>query len=230
MVMRAVTSGSATRKDGSSSVTGVSQAMRPSSTIWAMSRVVMVLVVETIIIRGSGVTGDGTIYAAAGSWTGTSERYSCDGWHADPWLIVSKDHGRTWTPPQRVPVKPLDWAYPFGHILELAEGRLASRMPVEQLHFASNGYLHAASVVALADTSCGYATVAHLPAGAQSFTTIELKSNHLGTVKEGAIACVATAQHLGRNTQVWDAVVTDEASGRTIALFRCTQMVLWPKG
>ncbi|MBK6612669.1 PaaI family thioesterase [Ottowia sp.] len=116
------------------------------------------------------------------------------------------------------------------HILELAEGRLASRMPVEQLHFASNGYLHAASVVALADTSCGYATVAHLPAGAQSFTTIELKSNHLGTVKEGAIACVATAQHLGRNTQVWDAVVTDEASGRTIALFRCTQMVLWPKG
>ena len=50
-----------------------------------------------------------------------------------------------------------------------------------------------------------------------------------GTVTEGAVACVATAQHLGRSTQVWDAVVSDEASGRTLALFRCTQMILWPK-
>lgn len=115
-------------------------------------------------------------------------------------------------------------------ILSLAPNTVSSRMPVKKLHFAPNDFLHAASVVALADTTCGYATIAHLPDGAQSFTTIELKSNHLGTVKEGSIACVATAQHLGRNTQVWDAVVTDEANGRKIALFRCTQMILWPKG
>jgi uncharacterized protein (TIGR00369 family) len=114
-------------------------------------------------------------------------------------------------------------------MLELAEANLKSRMPVRKLHIAPNEFLHAASVVALADTTCGYATIAHLPAGAGSFTTIELKTNHLGTVKEGSIACHATAQHLGRNTQVWDAVVTDEASGRKLALFRCTQMILWPK-
>ncbi len=114
-------------------------------------------------------------------------------------------------------------------MVELTEGSLKSRMPVKKLHFAPNDFLHAASVVALADTTCGYATVAHLPAGATSFTTIELKSNHLGTVKEGSIACHATAQHLGRNTQVWDAVVTDEGTGRKIALFRCTQMILWPR-
>jgi uncharacterized protein (TIGR00369 family) len=114
-------------------------------------------------------------------------------------------------------------------MVELREESLSSRMPVRKLHFAPNDFLHAASVVALADTTCGYATIAHLPPGAKSFTTIELKSNHLGTVKEGSIACVATAQHLGRNTQVWDAVVTDEATGRKIALFRCTQMILWPK-
>ncbi len=114
-------------------------------------------------------------------------------------------------------------------MLELATASLTSRMPVRKLHFAPNDFLHAASVVALADTTCGYATLAHLPEGAQSFTTIELKSNHLGTIREGSIACVATAQHLGRNTQVWNAVVSDEASGRKIALFRCTQMILWPK-
>ena len=114
-------------------------------------------------------------------------------------------------------------------ILTLEQNTLSSRMPIQKLHVAPNDFLHAASVVALADTSCGYATIAHLPEGAQSFTTIELKSNHLGTVREGSVACTATAQHLGRNTQVWDAVVTDEASGRKLALFRCTQMILWPK-
>lgn len=114
-------------------------------------------------------------------------------------------------------------------IIAVGEGSLTSRMSIRKLHFAPNDFLHAASIVALADTSCGYATLAHLPDGAESFTTIELKSNHLGTVREGGIACVATAQHIGRNTQVWDAVVTDEASGRKIALFRCTQMILWPR-
>lgn len=111
----------------------------------------------------------------------------------------------------------------------VGEGSLTSRMTIRKLHFAPNDFLHAASIVALADTSCGCATLAHLPDLADSFTTIELKSNHLGTLREGGIACEATAQHIGRNTQVWDAVVTDEATGRKIALFRCTQMILWPR-
>jgi uncharacterized protein (TIGR00369 family) len=114
-------------------------------------------------------------------------------------------------------------------IVDLSEGRMTARMDVQKKHLAPNNFLHAASVIALADTACGYATMAHLPEGAQSFTTIELKSNFLGTVREGAIFCVATAHHMGRTTQLWDAVVMDEASGRKLALFRCTQMVLWPK-
>ncbi|PBZ54988.1 competence protein ComA [Pseudomonas aeruginosa] len=119
----------------------------------------------------------------------------------------------------------------FGmEMTELAEGLLKSRMLIKSSHLALNGYLHAATIVALADTTCGNASMAHLPEGAISFTTIELKSNHLGTVRQGAICCEASAQHLGKSTQVWDAVVADEVSGKRIALFRCTQMVLWPKG
>jgi uncharacterized protein (TIGR00369 family) len=83
-------------------------------------------------------------------------------------------------------------------------------------------------VIALADTVAGYGTVINLPQGAESFTTIELKSNFLGTQTEGEIRCVATAAHTGRNTQVWDAEVIG-STGRKLALFRCTQMVLWPK-
>lgn len=120
-----------------------------------------------------------------------------------------------------------------GHLgvefLQLEQGRAAGRMAIRPEHLAPNGRLHAASIIALADTMTGHATMSHLPAGAASFATIELKSNHLGTLTEGAIACVATAAHLGRTTQVWDAVVTDEATGRQLALYRCTQMVLWDR-
>jgi 1,4-dihydroxy-2-naphthoyl-CoA hydrolase len=103
-----------------------------------------------------------------------------------------------------------------------------SHLAVATQLMAPNGFLHAGSVVTLADTSCGYGCVASLPEGASGFTTIELKSNHLGTAREGAVVeCVATAAHLGRTTQVWDAVLT--SAGKTLALFRCTQMVLYPK-
>ena len=94
---------------------------------------------------------------------------------------------------------------------------------------APNGYLHAATVIALADTACGYGCRAHLPDGAEGFTTIELKANFLGTVRDGVIVCRAVPVHLGRTTQVWDAEVSAEDGGTKIALFRCTQMVLWPK-
>jgi uncharacterized protein (TIGR00369 family) len=108
-------------------------------------------------------------------------------------------------------------------------GEVRSHLVVALHLMAPNGFLHAGSVVTLADTSCGYGCVVNLPEGASGFTTIELKSNHLGTTRDGTVDCVATPVHLGRTTQVWDAVVSHRESGRTIALFRCTQMVLYPK-
>jgi len=112
-------------------------------------------------------------------------------------------------------------------IVTVSREAVESRMAVRREVMAPTGFLHAASVIALADTSCGYGCVATLPEGAKGFTTVELKANFLGTAREGAIACRATPVHLGRTTQVWDAVVTNEATGARIALFRCTQMVLW---
>lgn len=107
--------------------------------------------------------------------------------------------------------------------------RLSAELTVRQALLAPNGYLHAGTVVTLADTACGYACVANLPDGASSFTTIELKSNFMGTAREGVIECEATALHMGRTTQVWDAVVKHRDTGKMIASFRCTQMILWPK-
>jgi uncharacterized protein (TIGR00369 family) len=97
---------------------------------------------------------------------------------------------------------------------------------VRQALMAHNGFLHAGTVVTLADS---YGCVKSLPEGATGLTTIELKSNHLGAARDGTIECVATPLHSGRSTQVWDAVVTHRESGKTQALFRCTQMLLYAK-
>ena len=113
-------------------------------------------------------------------------------------------------------------------LISVEEGLLIAELKVREALLAPNGYLHAASVVGLADTVCGYGCISHLPEGANGFTTIELKSNHLGTALNGTIYVEARPMHLGRTTQVWDAVVRHRDTAKTIALIRCTQMVLWP--
>jgi len=112
-------------------------------------------------------------------------------------------------------------------VMSATPQKILAGFEIKPHHLAPNGYLHAASVIMLADTTCGYGCMINLPEGANSFTTIELKSNFLGTARQGKVDCVAHPIHLGRTTQVWDASIS--AGGKTIALFRCTQMVLWPK-
>ena len=107
-------------------------------------------------------------------------------------------------------------------------------MVVNEDHLAPMGYLHAATVVALADTACGYGCLGSLPAGKTGFTTIELKSNFLGTARVGETITVhANAVHRGGTTQIWDATVSVERADRDVpvrlAVFRCTQLLLEPR-
>ena len=111
---------------------------------------------------------------------------------------------------------------------EIEAGHVRMRLPLREELLAPNGYLHAGTVVALADSSCGYGCIASLPEGATGFTTIELKTNFLGTALEGTLSCESTLVHGGRTTQVWDATVGDDAD-KILALFRCTQLILYPR-
>jgi uncharacterized protein (TIGR00369 family) len=105
------------------------------------------------------------------------------------------------------------------------DGVVLGRMELDDKHLAPNGFLHAAAVVGLADTACGYGCFLSLPEGGIGFTTIELKTNFLRSVRTGTITCEARLVHGGRTTQIWDATVRDPDE-RDMALFRCTQLVL----
>ena len=114
-------------------------------------------------------------------------------------------------------------------VLEVGEGRLVAKFDVTQKHMAINGYLHAGSVISLADSSAGYGCMANLPKGASGFTTLELKSNLLATVKQGTVSCVAQCLHAGRTTQVWECRVMSEDTSKLLAKFTCTQLILYPR-
>ena len=111
-------------------------------------------------------------------------------------------------------------------VTALEPGKVTTSLVIRPEFLAPNGFLHAGTLVTLADTSCGIGTIAALGESGASFTTVELKTNFLGTAREGELVCVATARHLGRATQIWDAEVSAAATGQRLALFRCTQMIL----
>lgn len=108
-------------------------------------------------------------------------------------------------------------------------GKVTAEVKVRKELLSPNGFLHAASVIALADSLCGSGTMENLPVGARGYTTIELKANLVGTARDGVIECEASLAHGGRTTQVWDAKVSAKQTGKTIALFRCTQLIMYPE-
>jgi uncharacterized protein (TIGR00369 family) len=111
-------------------------------------------------------------------------------------------------------------------LLEIESGRVIARQDLRPEHLAPNGFLHAGTVVTLADSCAGMGCIASMPESAGGFTTIELKTNFFATAQEGALRCEAEMIHGGGRTQVWDATVTREGDGRVIAVFRCTQFLL----
>jgi 1,4-dihydroxy-2-naphthoyl-CoA hydrolase len=111
----------------------------------------------------------------------------------------------------------LDW-------VEIKRGFVRGRFDVGKHHLAPNGYRHAAAVVAMADTACGYGCIVSLPDGATGFTTAELKTNFIGTALKGGISCEARLVHGGRTTQVWDAEVKSEASEKTSPCFAAPRL------
>lgn len=114
-------------------------------------------------------------------------------------------------------------------VTHVSASRIEARLDVRPALLAPNGFLHGGTVIALADSCCGYGSFATLPDGATGFTTIELKTNFLGTARNGVIRCVAQPCHLGRTTQVWEATVSADGQKRPLARFSCTQLILWPR-
>jgi 1,4-dihydroxy-2-naphthoyl-CoA hydrolase len=114
-------------------------------------------------------------------------------------------------------------------VTEVADGKVVGRFGVRPDLVAHTGFLLAGAVLSVADILCAYGVSTAWPEGASGFTTAEVKCNFTGTLRGGEAICTATLLHGGRTTQVWDARVEDAASGKLMAAFRCTQIILYPR-
>lgn len=126
-------------------------------------------------------------------------------------------------PPQNFP------RYVGIEVVESERGRALARLEVRPELQAGNGYLHAGSIATIADTACAAGCIASFPDGVENFTTVELKMNFVGTAHDGALRCEARMKHGGRTTQVWEATVSHEATGKPLAFMTCTQFLLRPR-
>lgn len=114
-------------------------------------------------------------------------------------------------------------------IVEVADGKVVGRFDVREDLVAHTGYLLAGVVLSIADLLCAYGVSTAWPEGANGFTTAEVKCNFMGTLLKGTGQVTATLLHSGRTTQIWDASFTDADSGKLLAAFRCTQIILYSK-
>lgn len=114
-------------------------------------------------------------------------------------------------------------------IVEVGDGKVVGTFQVRPDLVAHTGFLLAGAVLGVADILCAYGVSTAWPEGASGFTTVEVKCNFLGTLREGEVRCTASLLHGGRTTQVWDARVEDAATGKLMAAFRCTQIILYPR-
>ncbi len=113
-------------------------------------------------------------------------------------------------------------------VTEVDDGRVVGRFTVRPDLVSHTGYLLAGVGLTLADLLCAYGVSTAWPEGAKSFTTAEVKCNFIGTALEGEVEITATLVHGGRTTQLWDAEIVSLSSGRRMALFRATQIILYP--
>jgi 1,4-dihydroxy-2-naphthoyl-CoA hydrolase len=114
-------------------------------------------------------------------------------------------------------------------ITEVDDGRVVGRFIVRPDLVAHTGFLLAGAVLSVADILCAYGVSTAWPEGASGFPTAEVKCNFTGTLREGEAVCIATLLHGGRTTQVWDARMESAATGKLMAAFRCTQVILYPR-
>ena len=129
--------------------------------------------------------------------------------------------------------KPHGQGYLFDHLgMTFAftpSGVANGLLTLERHHFSWKGRVHAGTLFALADSCAGFGCMRSLPEGATGFATLETKTNFVATTDGGVIKAVAKAMHLGQSTQIWDVEITSEKDQKTLAWFRCTQVIMWPR-
>ena len=109
-------------------------------------------------------------------------------------------------------------------ITEIGDDFLTGTMPVDDRTRQPYGILHGGASVALAETLGSTAAMLCCEEGTAA-VGLDINANHLRAVREGTVTGTARPIHIGRNTQVWEIRITNEA-GEPTCISRLTMAVV----
>jgi len=109
--------------------------------------------------------------------------------------------------------------------LEVGDGFVKARMPVNERTKQPMGILHGGANLALAETIGGLGSA--LIVGLDKFDVrgSQMSANHVGTAHAGWVFAEATIIHRGRNTHVWNIDITNE-EGKMVSTCRLTNFII----
>lgn len=108
--------------------------------------------------------------------------------------------------------------------VELTPGRVVATMPVDERHRQPFGYLHGGVSVVLAESVASVGGYLNCPPGKAAFGS-EISASHVRPKRGGTLKAVGVPAHVGRRSQVWEILITDE-DDKTVCVSRCTVAVV----
>jgi 1,4-dihydroxy-2-naphthoyl-CoA hydrolase len=105
------------------------------------------------------------------------------------------------------------------------ENWVEATMPVDRRTHQPFGRLHGGASVALAETVASMAGAMTVDPAERVVVGLEINANHIRPVRDGVVTARATAEAIGRTTQVWTIRVTDERE-KLVCLSRITLAVI----
>lgn len=109
--------------------------------------------------------------------------------------------------------------------VDMSEGMLRAKMPVNSRVHQPAGLLHGGATVALAESVGSSASFMYIDVNKQEVRGIEIAANHIKSMREGTIYGTARIIHKGRTLHLWEIRITDEKE-QLISVCKITNIII----
>ena len=99
-------------------------------------------------------------------------------------------------------------------------------LPVDHRTTQPFGILHGGASCVLSETLGSVAAWMTINPETHRAVGLEINCNHIRAVTEGRVIGHCTPMHTGRRTQVWQTDITEEATGKRVAISRLTVAII----
>lgn len=110
--------------------------------------------------------------------------------------------------------------------LEVGADYLRGSLPVDYRTTQPFGILHGGASCVLSETLGSVAAWMTIDPKQYRAVGLEINANHIRAVTEGRVIGHCSPLHVGRRTQVWQTDITEEATGKRVAISRLTVAII----